>query len=127
MIYSFDYDMSYFPSIPVVEVEIRQTNDLPGVSLRAIVDSGADGTIIPVRYLEQVHAYISDQGMMRGVTQERILVDLYWIWLHIGEHRPFQIEVVGDIDGDEVILGRDVLNQFIVTLNGLAAVVEISD
>ena len=34
--------------------------------------------------------------------------------------------VVGDKLGDEVIVGCDVLNQFIVTLNGLASVVEIS-
>jgi hypothetical protein len=37
------------------------------------------------------------------------------------------IQVVGDTEGEEAILGRDVLNQLIVTLNGLASVVEISD
>ncbi len=106
MIYSFDYDMSYFPAIPVVEVEIRQINDMPGVSLRAIVDSGADATIIPIQYLEQVQAHKGDEAWLRGMARNRIRVELYWIWLHIGGRPPLYIEVVGDIQGEEAILGR---------------------
>jgi predicted aspartyl protease len=105
MIYSFDYDMSYFPAIPVVEVEIRQMNDMPGVSLRAIVDSGADATIIPIQYLEQIQAHKGDKAWLRGTAQNRIRVELYWVWLHIGGHRPLYIEVVGDTQGEEAILG----------------------
>jgi hypothetical protein len=36
------------------------------------------------------------------------------------------MEVIAELQDDEVILGRDVLNQLIVTLNGLASAVEIS-
>ena len=127
MIYTFDYDMSYFPAIPIVEAEIRQERNTPGLSLRAIVDSGADATIIPTGFLEQIGAQQGDQAWLRGTAQSRVQVVLYWIWLHIGGHRPMYIEVVGDEIGKEAILGRDVLNQLIVTLNGLASTVEISD
>ena len=72
-------------------------------------------------------AHKGDQAWLRGTAQNRIRVELYWIWLRIGDHRPLYIEVVGDIQGEEAILGRDVLNQLIVTLNGLASVVEVSD
>jgi len=34
--------------------------------------------------------------------------------------------VVGGPQRDEIILGRDALNHFIVTLNGLASMIEIS-
>ena len=37
------------------------------------------------------------------------------------------VEVIGRQGVDEIVIGRDVLNQLIVTLNGLAHVTEISD
>jgi hypothetical protein len=37
-----------------------------------------------------------------------------------------ELVVVGSEQLDEAILGRDVLNQLVVTLNGLASAVEIS-
>jgi hypothetical protein len=127
VLYSFDYDTSYFPSIPVVEIELRDGKDSPGVSLRAIVDSGADATIIPVHYLQQLHARKGKKAWLRGTAQQRIQVERYWVWLQIGGHAPFYIQAVGDTQSEEAILGRDILNQMIVTLNGLASVVEISD
>jgi hypothetical protein len=36
------------------------------------------------------------------------------------------LRVVAGAEGDEIILGRNVLNQLVVTLNGLANAVEIS-
>jgi hypothetical protein len=45
------------------------------------------------------------------------------------EFGPFDfrdLSVAGGMQANEVIIGRDILNQFIVTLNGLASVVEIS-
>ena len=51
MIVSFDYNTSYDPAIPVVDIEIRATKNEPAVSVSAIVDSGADATIIPVAIL----------------------------------------------------------------------------
>jgi hypothetical protein len=127
MLYSFDYDMSYIPSIPIVEIQIRYAESAPNVSLMAIVDSGADATIIPIQYLQQVQARPGKKAWLRGTVQQRAKVDRYWVWIHLGRHRPMHLQVVGDPQGDEAILGRDGLNQFIVTLNGRASVVEVSD
>jgi hypothetical protein len=127
MVYSFDYDTSYIPSIPVVEIEVTSERDEPGVHLRAIVDSGADATIVPMRYLLRVQARKGEKAWLRGTAQQRILVAQYKVWLHIRGLRPLYLQAVGDAQGQEAILGRDVLNQLIVTLNGLASVVEISD
>jgi hypothetical protein len=50
----FDYDVSYSPVIPVAEIGIRGLGSEHEVVVSAIVDSGADATIIPVQYLRQV-------------------------------------------------------------------------
>jgi hypothetical protein len=127
MRYSFDYDASYFPAIPIVEIEIKTIKSASGVVLRAIVDSGADATIIPIGYLHQIQARKGKKAWLRGVTPGRVQIDRYRVWLRIGGHRLMYLQVVGDEQGEEAILGRDLLNQWIVTLNGLASVVEISD
>ena len=57
----------------------------------------------------------------------RTPVHLYVVSLQVGDFRQAVMRVVGGAECEEAILGRDVLNQLIVILNGLASVVEISD
>lgn len=63
---------------------------------------------------------------MRTVTGSRSVVDIYAISLQFGPFAFREHFVVGGSQPNEIIIGRDVLNQFIVTLDGLASVVEIS-
>lgn len=127
MIDSFDYDSSHIPSMPVAEISISYAPGLSELRLTAIVDSGADSTIIPLSYLEQVGARKIESVWLRSTTSHRIEVDLFVVSLRIGRQVQREVEVVGDTEYQEVILGRNVLNHYIVTLNGLAGVVEISD
>ncbi|MCA9995685.1 MAG: hypothetical protein KDE56_08065 [Anaerolineales bacterium] len=52
---------------------------------------------------------------------------MYEITLEIGGLFIPKLQVVGDKQNQQMILGRDVLNNLIVTLNGLAGVVEVAD
>jgi len=127
MIQSFDYDHSYFPAMPVVEVAIWHAPTLPEVALTAIVDSGADITMVPVHYLQRIQARKSQRAWLHGTAATRRQIQLYIMSLRIGSYVQPNMRVVGDTQYDQMILGRDVLNHLIVTLNGLAGVVEISD
>jgi len=124
-VYLHDYSSAYSPAIPMVEVGIGLRRGLIQLTLPAIVDSGADATIIPMHYLHRIGAIPSDEQWLRGVTGKRVKVELYTLFIHIGNYKVY-LPVVGGVVGNEVIIGRDVLNQFIVTLNGLASIVEIS-
>jgi hypothetical protein len=126
MIYTFDYDNRFVPSMPVADITISGPRQVPPIVLRAILDSGADATIIPERYLRQVGARRSGSAWMRGPAQQRTLVNLYTTSLLLGDLQRRRLVVLGGQDEQEVIVGRDVLNQLIITLNGLAAVTEIS-
>ena len=127
MVYSFDYDTSYIPAMPTAEIRIGRALHDPTLTLTALVDSGADGTIIPVSYLKQIRARKAGKTWMSGTTGERAQVDLYQVSLQLGSYHRGRLEVVGDTRNHEVIIGRDTLNHLIVTLNGLANVVEITD
>ena len=126
MVYTFDYDRDFVPSMPVAEIRIGRPRTEPQMSLRAMLDSGADATIIPEIYLKQVGARQNAKVWMRGAAHQRRLVDLYTVSLQLGDFEGRRMLVIGGIDGTEIIVGRDVLNHLIVTLNGLAALTEIS-
>lgn len=128
MIVSFDYDTEYNgPSLPVVEVTLKNpVTDRATTIQGVLVDSGADGTIAPLRRLKQIQARRVDTVNMRPMRGPTFRVDLYEVELQIGVFRIPRALVVADPQNEGVILGRNVLNPFIVTLNGLANVVEIS-
>jgi hypothetical protein len=126
VVHTYDYDLSYNPAMPAVEVILGRALAEPILTVQGLVDSGADATIIPFDLLPQLHARKGKQAGLRGVTGTRVMIDLYEVSVQIGSFRLAKVEVVAGRQFDEVIIGRDVLNHFIVTLNGLASAVEIS-
>ncbi len=126
-IYTFQYDANYDPAMPVIDIGIGRAMAEISLSLIALVDSGADATMIPVRYLQQIRARRSRAKWMRGTAGGRIMIHLYPISLRLGPLTLAHLEVVGDTQNDEVIVGRDVLNQLVVTFNGPSNSVEVVD
>lgn len=124
-VYSYNYNSDYYPAMPVVELSLGLPLSEATLEVRAIVDSGADATMIPVRILQEVGARRSRKALMRGVTGVSTLVDLYAVAIQLGPYRQGFVEVIGVVDNDEAIIGRDVLNHLAVTLNGPALVVEV--
>jgi predicted aspartyl protease len=123
---TFHYDPTYYPAVPVIHIEVDGYDSLSGQrSLPAIVDSGADATMIPLPVLEAIGAAYKESTWMKGVAGGRVEVDLYLAAIRIGPHVIGGLHVVGIPAAREAIIGRDVLNQLIVTLNGLASVTEI--
>lgn len=62
---------------------------------------------------------------MRTITGQRAQVDLYLISLQVGTLQPVRLAVAGDAQLNEAIVGRDLLNQLVVKLDGPAMAVEI--
>jgi len=53
-------------------------------------------------------------------------VDVYVLNIRVGPHWVRGVRVVAVAAHTEIVLGRNVLNHLIVTLNGLAGVTEIT-
>lgn len=122
--YSSDYD----PPAPVLDVYIRAAGrSAPKVKLTGLVDSGADGTMIPTKILKKLGASFVGTRRMRGVTGRAITVQLYSVVIAIGPHTVFGIHAVGTKANQTPILGRDFLNQLNIGHNGLAEVIEVSN
>jgi predicted aspartyl protease len=127
MLYLHDYNaVDYNPAAPEIEIRLSLSEERPDITLRGLIDSGADTTSIPIRYLEQIRAMPGERKWLRGVAGGRYRTNLYPVYLQIGAY-GFYVSVVADPLYQEVLIGRDILNLLIVTLNGLAHVVEIRE
>ena len=125
--HTFDYDTNYEgPAFPVVELGITGNRGQVETTI-ALVDSGADATLIPPNLLRNVGARKLDSRWARNVSGIRYRVSMYLVTLTIGTLTFYGIEAIANNQTDEVIVGRDVLNQVVVTLNGLAYEVQIAD
>ena len=128
MIYSHDYNSAYSPAMPVVEVTLENVETgAQGEQLTAIVDSGADGCILPLKYLDAIGSESIRKTQMVGVAGIGVQVEMHLLILHLGPLTIYGVEAVADKQNGEAIIGRNVLNQLVVTLNGIAGVTEITD
>jgi predicted aspartyl protease len=120
---SFAYSSAYLPPAPVVQLTLVAERE---TSLEALLDTGADATMIPISALIAIQARFVRTHRMRGVIGPAQAVQLYQVAIQIG---PYTIPAIRAIAADEdspAILGRDVLNHLIVTLDGIAGTTEVS-
>lgn len=120
------YDKGYDPAFPVLQIEVSSHRRGAAVrSVAVLLDTGADGTILPSEVLQAVEARYVEQRQLRGILGQSQVVDVYSVTLHIGSQRIYGVRAVSAPAGVEPLLGRDVLNQLRVTFDGPAEIVEI--
>ena len=125
IIHMHDYDSDHIPSMPVVDIGLSTPQVSNPIYSTAIVDSGADSTMIPIQVIKQLKPRYIGKTYLRGVTGKRRPVSIYSVRVHIGENHVYKAQAVADPQNTEIIIGRDVLNHLEVTLNGFAGVTEI--
>lgn len=121
------YDHSFNPPAPVAELTIAHpvTAAISGV-LHGILDSGADITVIPdslaTRLQLTPHGQIWTQSY-NGTYSRRLV---YYVRLTV---EGFELPAVRCVAADRsnVLLGRNVLNHFIITLDGKRLGFELID
>jgi predicted aspartyl protease len=112
--------------MPMLEISLGYSGVAPLIGpIPAVVDTGADGTLIPANILSKFEMAESDRTWIRSQWGEHRSVLTYVVDLHIGSLRLPAVQIVADDRGKEVILGRDVLNKLRVLLDGPAQMTEL--
>lgn len=123
---SFNYDETYEPAAPVVEIGISASGaNTPVVYVTALLDTGADATMIPQDILRTGDARYVEQRRMRGVSGPAVTVKMYLLAIHLGNQTIHGIRAIALPSASEIIVGRDVLNQLTITLHGPAHTTDI--
>jgi predicted aspartyl protease len=125
---SASYNTSYFPPIPILQIMLGRRGERPSLGpLEAILDTGADATIIPEAIAEQINAVPLDAGQLVSQWGEAHPVNIYVLEIEIEGVRLPGVVVAGDAQANEIILGRNVLNKLPLFFDGPAEQTEMLD
>lgn len=114
------YAEAYTPPAPILPIAFSapeasaRTPPVPG-----FVDTRADATIVPLGQLESINARATVEMSLRSYWGEARVVTLSIVDVHLSGVTLPGIEVVGDDQASEVVIGRDVLNRLHLSLDGL--------
>ena len=122
---TFPYDGAHDPAAPVCQVTLSVPSTGQRATMMAMIDTGADASIVPISYLRQIAARRVFEANLRSQWGERRRVYLYLVDIHLETLTLPGLYVVGDDQGDEVILGRDVLNRLRLLLDGPKQVTQV--
>jgi predicted aspartyl protease len=124
----FSYDTSYYPPAPTIEIWLGTPDEsLSDGPFRAFIDTGADMSLIPLAYIKPLQTQIDDHRYLRSQWGEHRMVTIYSLDIGIEGIKFPAVEVIGDPLGEEIILGRNLLNKLVMTLNGPLQKVNISE
>ena len=121
------YDRRFYPPAPVAAVTVAHpvTGEESGL-LRGKLDSGADVTVIPERLVAQLWMTPKGRVWTRGYGGTYSRRPVYYVRLIV---EGFDVPIVRCVAADraDVLLGRNVLNRFIITLDGKSLAFELND
>jgi predicted aspartyl protease len=122
----YSYHRNYQPPFSIVQIVLHNPEEGLSIAVNnALVDTGADTTLVPIGYLQQIQAPVLKRTRIRSHWGEWRSVALFLIDIELENRRLPSVIVVADEQGDEIILGRNVLNKLRIFLNGPDNFVEI--
>ncbi len=113
----WNYDVDAFdPPAPVVDAKLMFV-DAPAVAMRMQIDPGADLSCIPKRIIPSSGKLQYGRSLVAGYDGNVVLRKTCYVGVHIDNHTFDDVEAL-PIDGNIGLIGRDVLNLLVVTLDG---------
>ena len=121
------YDRSFDPPAAVADVVIgHPVTGLRSGTLRGKLDSGADITVVPERMVTDLGMSSKGRIWTRSYDGSYSQRSLFYMRLTV---EGFELPAVRCIatERSDVLLGRNVLNRFIITLDGKSLTFDLKD
>ena len=114
----YKYSSNFNPPAPVIELAISAPLFNASTSSMALVDSGADISLIPERIISQLKLRRVDSMLASGFSKGVIETTVYSAILSIKGILKPKIYRILSWNEDYALIGRDLLNKLVAVLNG---------
>lgn len=122
----YPYDTRYEPPFPAMPISLVNKEESLTISVEnALLDTGADGTLVPIAHLQEILAPALTDARIRSHWGEWRIVQLFAVNIEFGDLSLPNVFVIGDEQGEDVILGRNVLNKMRLLLDGPSNLMEM--
>lgn len=114
-----EYDTTtYKPPAPILEVIVSNPHkpEVEGIPKEALIDSGAFMTAIPEDFVGELEIFPASEVSTKGYKEEEQTHLTYFVDVSFNGY-SFYTEVLA-VKRKNVLLGRDILNQLKVILDG---------
>ena len=116
------------PPIPTLELVLYSASTGKSTSpLSAVIDTGADITLVPLSLLRQIGAPELDEVRLRSHWGHATSAITYLVDIRLGTGTLSGVEVVADTHSEQVLVGRDALNKLMLFIDGPALSTHIAE
>jgi predicted aspartyl protease len=120
------YDFSLNPPAPIADVVVAHPTSGVSNGIRGKLDCGADITVIPEDLATQLGITPRGHMWIKGYDGNYSLRPIYYIRLVIEGFDLASVRCVAT-NRTNVLIGRNVMNRFVITLDGKALNFDIQD
>lgn len=117
----YSYDITRKPPAPVLPLGIGRPGDPAVVLLPALVDTGADMSVVPESVAAQLQLPAVDRVRVRSLDGQ-VQAIVYAADIQVAGTRTL-MPLVGL--GEQALVGRDLLNRWVLTLDGRRGFMEV--
>jgi predicted aspartyl protease len=115
----YRYNRQVEPPAPYVHVTIgRADGGGEPETVAALVDSGADKTVVPQSLVERLRLMQAGIVQAQGLNHVGSIMATYVVRIGVQGMAESVVQVIAAPEEEYVLLGRDVLNRYRVTLDG---------
>lgn len=114
------YEKKYSPSAPFIRIEVARIDKKVSTQFEAFIDPGSDGTALPMRICVELNIFEFPVEIVSVISpgelsEERVLYAALLRFSCLKNFLWVKVDCRDDIE--EIILGRDILNEFRLILD----------
>ncbi len=122
---TYRYDNHFHPPSPVLNIELRSPDNPDEsrmINIPGQLDTGSDGTLIPMNLIEELGLCQVDEILVGGYDTDENDMELRPIFsasITINPLSSFIAQVLPEYkEKDYALIGRDIINKMLITLDG---------
>ncbi len=122
----YGYNAQFTPPAPLVHVTVRSpdlTKEVP--DFPAQLDTAADRSVLPQQIADDLALPQAGQIALVGLGGHLTTTPLFLVQLEVRQLSPLLVVVAASTAEPLILLGRDVLNQFKILLDGPGLALEM--